>query len=84
MVKQNKLNGRVAKFSLSPFFAGWQGLPLHVFIKPNRQRTARFQCGVIGVPIGGFVLVRFRFAHALILTAATLGRFVQQTHAKVR
>lgn len=77
---QTELDGRVGEDVLALAFATCWGVPLHVFVQPDRQRPSGFERGVVLGPVGGLVagLGPLRFTHAPRLPAHRTA-FVQQS-----
>ncbi|GKT21958.1 hypothetical protein AVHM3334_06645 [Acidovorax sp. SUPP3334] len=48
---QAKLNRRIAEDGLATAFATGRRVPLHVLVQPDRQRSSRFERGVVRRPV---------------------------------
>ena len=62
--RQAGLDRGIAVVGLSATFAGWRGLPDHLGVEPDRQRTTALQRFIIGGPVPGLVGGGCRSAHA--------------------
>ena len=61
---QAGLDRGIAELLLPPTFACWPWRPAHLWIKPDRKRSALLQCCVVRRPVPGLVLRRGPTAHA--------------------
>jgi len=68
---QAELDGCLGEDSLASSLATGRGVPLHVFVQPDRQRPSGFERGVVCDPVGGLVasLGVLGFGHAPSLPA---------------
>ena len=78
---QVELDGCLREDPLTSSLAAGQGVPLHVFVQPNRQRPSSFERSVVHGPVGGLVacLGALGFSHAKRLPAQRRASFVQQS-----
>jgi len=82
---QTELDGCLGEDLLASSLATGRGVPLHVFVQPDRQRPSGFERGVVCGPVGGLVarLGVLGFGHTPSLPARGVC-FVQQSRTALQ
>jgi hypothetical protein len=83
---QTRLNSGVTELLLPTAFAVWRRRPHHLWVKPDRQRSAPLQTVIVRRPILGLIFGRGPAAHPLQLsrwihTVNPINLFVKQSRA---